>query len=321
MTLTSKPHLHGLFWAAIAIFVWSGSLIMLRLGVTTSLTVYDLTALRFGVAALILAPVILRRGFGLKRLGLGGFLMMVGGFGAPYIILMSTALKTAPASAAGSLNPGMMAVSSVLLGWAVFGDRIGRARIAGIGLILTGSAFVMGLTGSITIGHIILIGTGVMWAGYALTVRRAGIPALHATAIVAVCSALLYLPFYLLFLPKQLTTAPVQDILSQAAFQGVLVSIAAVFAFNRSAELLGPVTGATLPALIPLATLILGALLLDEAAGIEEIASAALIGSGVAMILAGGMFRRAGQEPAPRRLSAAFKSESRIAPESSAAPK
>jgi len=59
MPIISRNTLQGLGWAVAAITIWSGSLVMLRLGVTTSLNAYDLTALRFGVAALILAPVAL----------------------------------------------------------------------------------------------------------------------------------------------------------------------------------------------------------------------------------------------------------------------
>ncbi|MEP3115341.1 DMT family transporter [Nisaea sp.] len=321
MTLSSIPVLKGLFWATTAILVWSGSLVMLRLGVTTSLNVYDLTALRFGIAAFVLLPVLLRHGFGLRTLGISGFLTMVGGFGAPYIIMMSTALQTATASAGGALNPGVMAIASVVLGGIVFRDSIGGIRIGGIGLILGGGALIIAVAGPATVGHLILIGTGLMWCAYAMTVRWKAIPALQATAYVAVWSALLYLPVYLLFLPKQIGTAPLPDMLIQAAFQGVLVSILAIFAFNRSAELLGPIAGATLPALIPLASLLLGALFLDEAAGMAEIFPAVLIGAGVAMILAGNMFQQSVPAPAPRRLSAVFSSENRIAPESSAAPK
>ncbi|MGL6162506.1 DMT family transporter [Microbulbifer sp.] len=289
MSLLPKERVLGFVWAATSIAIWSGSLVMLRLGVTTSLNVYDLTALRVGVAALVLAPVIRRRGFALDRLGTGGLLAVVAGFGAPYILLISLGLQTAPASAAGSLNPGVMAVVFVLLGWRIFGDRIGPARILGVVAILVGASFFAGVPGAETasVGHLILLFTGVMWAGYTLVVRRAGIPALHATAIVAVGSAILYLPVYVAVLPKQLAVAPMPDIVAQAVFQGVFVSVVAVFAFNRSSELLGPVAGATLPALIPLATLGLGVVALDETAGARDIASATLIGVGVALTLAG----------------------------------
>lgn len=287
MAPVTKDRLAGLFWAATAIGIWSGSLVMLRLGVTTSLNVWDLTALRFGVAAVILVPVVIWRGLPVDRPGLGRVLTMIAAFGAPYVLLITLALKTAPAAAAGAINPGIMAVASVVFGGVLFGDRIGMARIVGVMLILAAITFFAGITGEFTVGHLILIGTGIMWAGYALIVRHARIPALQATAIVAVGSAILYLPVYAMALPQRITAAPLTDVLVQAGFQGVLVSVLAIFAFNRSAELLGPVAGATLPALIPVATLWLGMAVLGEQAGGAEIASAALTGAGVALILVG----------------------------------
>ena len=287
MSIISRNTLSGLGWAVVAITVWSGSLVMLRLGVTTSLNAYDLTVLRFGVAALILAPVALRRGTGTDRLGLVRFVAMVIAFGAPYVLLISLAMKTAPASAAGALNPGVMAIGSVLLGWLVFGDRIGMARIAGLVVTTAGIVLFTQAGGTITTGHLILIGTGIMWASYTLIVRHAAVPALNATVIVAVGSAVLYLPIYLVALPKQILTASLADVLMQAGFQGVLVSVVAIYAFNRSAELLGSVAGATLPALIPVVTLGLGVFILSETVGSGEIASAILVTIGLALILVG----------------------------------
>lgn len=287
MSIISRNILSGLGWAAVAITVWSGSLVMLRLGVTTSLNAYDLTMLRFSVAALILAPVAVGRGLGANRPELTSIIAMVVMFGAPYVLLIALAMKTAPASAAGALNPGVMAIASVLLGRMIFGDRIGMARLTGLVVTTTGIVLFTRTGGAVTTGHVILIGTGVMWASYALIVRRAAIPALNATATVAVGSAVLYLPVYLAALPKQILSAPMEDVLIQAGFQGVLVSVVAIYAFNRSAELLGPVAGATLPALIPVATLGLGVVVLGETAGVGEFASAILVTTGLALILVG----------------------------------
>ncbi|MET3599789.1 DMT family transporter [Martelella mangrovi] len=287
-----RKTLTGLGWAAIAIGVWSGSLVMLRLGVTTHLNAYDLTMLRFGVASVILLPVALRRGLGTDRLGFGGVLALIGLFGAPYVLLLSLAMTTAPAAAAGALNPGVMAVSSVLLGRLVLGDRIGGIRMAGLALAMSGIVWLTSSGGGVTPGHLILTGTGIMWALYALVVRSAGVPALNAAAIVAVGSAMLYLPLYTFALPHALSSAPMTDILMQAGFQGVLVSVVAIYAFNRSAELLGPVAGATLPALIPAVTLALGAVLLGETVSIEEAAAAILVTLGLALILVGRQARQ-----------------------------
>ena len=287
MSITLRNTLSGLGWAVVAITVWSGSLVMLRLGMTTSLNAYDLTSLRFGVAALILAPVALRRGVGTDRLGLASLVAMVVAFGAPYVLLISLALKTAPAAAAGALNPGVMAIASVLLGRMILGDRIGGVRIAGLAVTAVGIFLFTQAGGAIATGHLILIGTGIMWASYALILRRAAVPALNATAIVAVGSAVFYLPIYLVALPKQIFAAPMADVLVQAGFQGILVGVVAIYAFNRSAELLGPVAGATLPALIPVVTLGLGVVVLGETAGADETSSAIMVTIGLALILVG----------------------------------
>ncbi|WP_299832521.1 DMT family transporter [uncultured Roseobacter sp.] len=287
MSITRRNTLAGLCWAGLAITVWSGSLIMLRLGVTTSLNAYDLTLLRFGVAGLILSPVVLLRGTGTDRLQLTGVVAMVIAFGAPYVLLISLALETAPAAAAGALNPGVMAIGAVLLGRMILGDRIGRARFSGLAVTAMGVLLFTRAGGIVTIGHLILIGTGIMWASYVLIVRRAAVPALNAAAIVAVGSAVFYMPVYLVALPKRIAEAPLVDVVIQAGFQGILVSVFAIYAFNRSAELLGPVAGATLPALIPVVTLGLGVAVLGETADPAEIASAILVTVGLVLVLAG----------------------------------
>lgn len=296
MFILSRTLLPGLCWAGAAITIWSGSLVMLRLGVTTSLNAYDLTMLRFCVAAPLLLPVLLRRGLDAGGLRIGGLSAMVVAFGAPYVLLIAAAMKTAPAAAAGALNPGVMAIVSVVLARVVFGDRIGTAR--GLGLAVTAAGIVLFTRagGALTPGHVILVGTGALWASYALIVRRAAVPALTATALVAVGSAVVYLPVYLVALPKEIGAAPVADVLIQAGFQGVLVSVVAVYAFTRSAELLGPVAGATLPALIPVATLGLGVAVLGETGSAGAVASAALVTMGLALILVG--------RPATRWISA-----------------
>lgn len=287
MGQSSRTLALGLVWAVTAILIWSGSLVMLRLGVTTGLTAYDLTMLRFGVAAAILGPLALRRGSGWGHLGPAGAAVLVAAFGAPYVLLIAMGLETVPAAGAGALNPGIMAVTAVLLGRGVFGDRLGGPRVAGMACTVAGIALFVGPGAAVTPGHLILIGTGVMWAVYTLVVRGAAVPALTATTVVAVGSALAYGPVYLLALPKQIGVAPLGDLLLQVVFQGVLVSVVAIYAFTRSAELLGPVAGATLPALIPVVTLLLGHLLLGEAIGPQAMASAGLVTFGLALILVG----------------------------------
>jgi len=212
---------------------------------------------------------------------------MVVAFGAPYIVLLSFAMKTAPAAAAGALNPGVMAIASVFIGALVFADKVDVIRAAGL-LITTAGIVAFTLAGgSLALGHMILVGTGLMWAIYAVIVRYFAVPALHATAIVAVGSALIFAPLYAVALPKNILVAPLIDIITQAVFQGIFASVAAVYAFNRSAECLGPIAGAVLPALIPVVTMGLGVITLGEAVSIGAFVSALLVTAGLALILVG----------------------------------
>jgi drug/metabolite transporter (DMT)-like permease len=276
----------GLFWATTAIVVWSGSLILLRVGVTTGLTAYDLTALRFAVAATCLLPVLVRSGFLPRGLGAGDALLMVVLFGAPYVLLLSYAMKTAPAAAAGALNPGVMATASILMARVLHGRTMAAAGVLGVTLTALGIGIFVWASGGLATGHFVLLVTGLMWAAYTAFVGARKIPALHATALIAAGSAALYLPVYALVLPSALAQAALSDVLLQAAFQGVLVTTVAVYAFSRSAELLGPVAGSSLPALIPVVTLGLEVLVMGHIPPVSNLVAACLVTVGIALVLA-----------------------------------
>ena len=283
-----KHHIQGMAWAATAVIIWSGSVVALRQGMVTNLNAYDLTALRFATAAPLLLLVIFRNAAEILRLGICRLVLIIASFGAPYVILLSLALKTAPAATAGALNPGAMAVFAVLLGTRFLKGPIGSMRVFGIATIFAGLWIAAATQSSgLTPGHFILILTGGMWAVYAITIRSNGVPALLATSIVAVGSACLYLPIYILMLPRRIADASAWDIGLQMGVQGVLVSLVAVYAFSRSIELLGLTIGAALPALIPLVSLGLGFVFLSEQAGNRELLTALVIGLGVALILTG----------------------------------
>lgn len=263
---------------------------MMRLGVTTSLNAYDLTALRFGIAAILLLPVVYQRRKSLLSLKIHNIVLLLFTFGAPYVLLIAWAMQTAPARAAGALNPGTMAIASVLLGHLCFGDRLAHPRLLGLGLTATGLILFIWAGGDFVVGHIILFATGCMWACYVQLIRRSGLTALDATALVAFGSAVFYVPVYIFFLPKEICSAPLSDIAAQALFQGVLVSVVAIYAFNKSADLLGSVASATLPATIPLVTLFLGVIILGEDTATGDILAASVVTSGLFFILGGAYF-------------------------------
>ena len=76
-----------------------------RLGLRTSLTPWDIAALRFGVAGLLLLPYVMRRGLALERLGWIGLAAIVIGGGAP-VLLANAGLLFAPARMRARSFPG-----------------------------------------------------------------------------------------------------------------------------------------------------------------------------------------------------------------------
>jgi len=82
-------------------------------------------------------------------------------------------------------------------------------------------------------------------------VRRWQVSPWDATLGVALVSAALYLPIYLLWLPKNLAAASLSTIALQAAYQGILAVIVAMMFFMRAVAILGPTKVGTLMALIP----------------------------------------------------------------------
>ena len=149
-------------------------------------------------------------------------------------------------------------------------------------LILGGTMAIGGAAASIGQGLFVL--AALLWSSYVILLRRSALDSLHAVAIVAVGSAIVYLPLYVLLFPKAIGSAPAGDIALQALYQGLLTTVLGLFAFNRAIASLGAARGAALAALIPLSTLALAALFLAERPGGWELGAAVLIGTGVALV-------------------------------------
>src|SRR6266404_8776615 len=76
----------GAAFGLAAVSIWASWSVITRLAVTTSLDAWDIAALRFGVAGLLLSPVLMRRGLARDRLGWLGLPVIIAGLGAPYAL-------------------------------------------------------------------------------------------------------------------------------------------------------------------------------------------------------------------------------------------
>src|SRR4051794_7662073 len=65
----SADYLRGATYGLMAVCIWAAFIVVSRLGVTTTLTPWDVAAIRFSVAGSLLLPIVIRQGLAVDRLG------------------------------------------------------------------------------------------------------------------------------------------------------------------------------------------------------------------------------------------------------------
>ena len=148
MQSDSPSYLKGAMFGLAAVLIWAGWSAMTRLAVTTSLNAWDIPALRFGVAGLLLSPIVIRRGLARDRLGWLGLAGIIVGQGAPYVLVAALGLRFAPAADLGALSPGCVPLFVALIAATVVGEKPSTTQKSGLSLVLIGALIITGLQGS-----------------------------------------------------------------------------------------------------------------------------------------------------------------------------
>ncbi len=259
---------------------------MTRLGVTTSLDPWDIAALRCGVPAILLLPVLIGRGLAHDRLGWSGLGIAVAGAGAPYVLVASLGLRLAPAADQVVLNPGSIPLFVALLAMTVSPKRICGRRSLGLALIALGPLVIMlwhAIGGGVShiLADVLCLLAALLWACFTIVIWQAQLDPLHAASIVAVGSSVFYLPIYAVVRGFCLEQMPISDVVLQAVFQGVLVSTIAILCYGRSVVILGASAGALSGALVPVMSAAVAIPLLGEWPSEADYLALTLISIGV----------------------------------------
>jgi drug/metabolite transporter (DMT)-like permease len=290
----ARQYLQGALYGLAAVSIWSGWIVVARLGLRTNLTPWDIAALRFGVAGVLLLPFVFKNGLAIDRLGWVGLAAVVVGGAAP-VFLANSGLLFAPAAHAGALFPGVMPLIVAFLAAALLRESFTTGKIVGFALILPGILVIASGSGGEfgsqqNVGHGLFLCAGLAWAFYTVAMRKARLDGLHAAAISAVGSMVLYLPVFT-FLPSTLTAAKWSDVVLQAIVQGVLTAIISLLLYGRAVSILGASSGAAFAALCPAMTALLGIPILGEWPTVLEWVGISLISAGVYIVSGGPMPR------------------------------
>ena len=267
--LTKSNYARGAACGLAAVCIWAGFIVVSRLGVTTSLTPWDVAAIRFSVAGSLLMPYLLRQGLAFGRLGWTGLATIIMGCGAPMVLLVNAGLLFAPAAHGGALFPGVMPLMVAILAMALLKEPLTPQKAVGLALIVAGAIAIVWITGGTlgtrqNIGHALFLAAGLAWAGYTVTMRRARLDGLHAAAIAGVGSLVFYVPLYAIIAGTSVFKAPPFDIALQAIVQGALTAVVALLLYGRMVGLLGATAGAAFVALTPAVTAVLAIPILGE---------------------------------------------------------
>ncbi|MCD0503229.1 DMT family transporter [Bordetella petrii] len=274
----------GLAFASVSVLIFSGWFVVTRHTVTQDLHIWDVAALRFGVGAMLLAPILLRQRLPARAWREGLLYAVL--WGAPFVLLVALGLQRTTAAQASSIVPALMPVLAGLIQACMLRRRPPGRAIFSYAAILAGLAGLVASQPAIRsdfVGYGALVLAALTWAVYSIRFRANGLTALQAAALICFWSAILFIPVYAAAGLSRLGQASGQEIAIQFVYQGVLMSGVALFAYNRAIAALGPPAAAAMMALVPVLATLLAMPVLGEFPSALGAAAIVVIAAGVAM--------------------------------------
>ncbi len=287
---TPRDQALGLAFGVYCALMWSGYLVVARMGATGALQGPEQASLRAFGSGMILLPRFL---YSWRRLvrqqGWPRLVALAVLVGPLYALVFVTGMQFAPAGHAGVIAPSAGAVLTALIAWPVLGEKPTRGRVMGLAIIVTG-VLLIGWDG-VSGAHpgawrgipFFLLGA-TCWATFTVLLRRWGLNGLDATAVVAVLS-LPYVPIHLLWRGERFLAVPWTELLLQLAMQGPLTGVLASIAYARAVWLLGAAPASTIASLVPVGATTLGWAVLGEPLSIRQLGGMAICVAGVLCVV------------------------------------
>jgi len=290
---TAGPRLQRL-GAVFLLGLFSGSsIIMLRLGVA-EIPPLALVMLRQGIATVAFAVCLLVLRRGLPRAArVWGDIAVVALLTTIVPVICFTMALELVSSAVASIILALVPLLTAAMAHFLLQERLSRLQAGGLGvafggvvlLILTGTSGIAASGGAIVLrGYLLLLASALALAGAGIYARKRlqQIDVLAMTAVQTALSLLVVLPLALIFSPFDPTAVTTRGWLA-VAWSGLLDSFAGFFLFFILIQRYGP-TVATLPIYVtPVASTILGAVVLQELINAPLLAGSALVLAGITL--------------------------------------
>ncbi|WP_198085350.1 DMT family transporter [Variovorax sp. E3] len=293
----------GLLAALAAAFIGSAWQLVSRHGVTTTLGPMELALLRYGIPALLLAPL----WFGQRlvvppeapRIAL--VLLVVGG-GLPFGLLVLAGARWAPASHMGLFMAGSLPLFTAIGAWIHKGQKVEGVRLAGLACIALGMAlFAAGSFRSGSLdwrGDLLFLAAAMLWAVHSLAFSHCGLTPWQGAAFVNGWSSLLLLPVLAIAGAPRLLSAPWPDVALQALAQGLVAGVLGLVIYMLAVARLGAARASLSAAAVPVLTTLGAAAWMNEPVTGAVLLALALVVPGI--VLASGAVRWRAREARTR---------------------
>ena len=237
-----------------AVLIWAGWMVATRFAVNEAVAPLDLALLRYGVPAICLAPWWMQCGVLARGVPRWALLMMMG-WGAPFVIFMAMAMETASVAHVAAIVPCVMPLFAGAMSYAIFGERFGLSEKIGFGLIALGAAFIIiplvGAGDEAALGNIgLLMLCALGWASFSVAFKRSGLTPPQAAGLVCLYSTIA-VGALLVWVGSSLSDMDWQVIAFHGTAQGLLSGAVATIAFGVAIQSLGPPRAASFSALVP----------------------------------------------------------------------
>ncbi|MGE8572324.1 MULTISPECIES: DMT family transporter [Acinetobacter] len=281
-----SPQKQGYLYVFITMCIWGGFTLTARLSANWGISAWDITALRFALAFCILMPILIYKkdtAFLWKKEPF--ILAMLGG--VTYCLTAYSAFHYAPAAHAAIFLNGCIPLCTAIAAFLIFKQPIDKHTWISVVIMVSAISLMSYLmyveTGvAFGLGDLLFFISAIWWGIFTVLLKQWRLSAWHAMAGVAVWSAVVFVPIYLLFFPKHWSDPEPLQLIGQVIFHGIFVVIIATLTYVEAIKRLGAFKAGSIVTLAPFIAAILAVPLLNEPLSFAIVCG--LVGMGIGAI-------------------------------------
>ncbi|MFQ3354554.1 MAG: drug/metabolite transporter (DMT)-like permease [Paracoccaceae bacterium] len=264
----SDNKLTGFFAAGAVVCIWSTWIVVSRAGAISNLSVFDMTAMRFGISSVIVFPYVLYRK-PWKTLNLHKIIFLTFVLGPFYILAVFVGFNYAPASHGAVFMNGLLPAMSLISGIFIFKNKPKLLQVIGSIIILISIAALSfsskDLNFSLTWkGDILFFIGGIFFTAYVVANRAWRISLAEFFLCSSVINGIVFIPIWYFLLPSGLHLASLNQIFLQSFYQGIVPPLIGLVLVAHAVRRIGSDATSSIMAAVPGLAALLGSIFLNE---------------------------------------------------------